>query len=78
MYESITLTFVSPQTTDIVLGENNGDLNYFENTDIYGAGVCAKDRKREPFDGIHAGLQALAADFDNDGMLRPRLSIDML
>ena len=66
---------------DIVLGENQGDLNYFENTGTSTApAFVQRTGSANPFDGIYVGLRSAPAlaDFDNDGMLRPRLSIDML
>ena len=66
---------------DLVVGESYGLLNYMENTGTSTAPVfVARTGSANPFDGIAVGWYSAPAlgDFDNDGTLRPRPSIDML
>ena len=66
---------------DIVLGENHGDLNYFENTGTSTApAFVQRTGSANPFDGIdiHTRSAPALGDLDNDGTLRLRPSIDKL
>ena len=66
---------------DLVVGENEGTLKYMENIGTSTAPVfVARTGSANPFDGIevpHRSAPALG-DFDNDGTLGPRPSIDKL
>ena len=64
---------------DLVVGEWDGLLNYFENTGTSTAPVFVqRTGTANPFDGIDVGdkCQPALGDLDNDGTLRPRPSID--
>ena len=65
---------------DLVVGEWDGPLNYIENTGTSTApAFVQRTGSANPFDGINFGHSAPAlGDFDGDGMLRPRPSINML
>ena len=66
---------------DLVVGEETGSLNYIENTGTSTAPVFVqRTGSANPFDGIDLGDYSTPAlgDFDNDGTLRPRPSIDKL
>ena len=66
---------------DLVVGNNVGKLTYIENTGTSTVPVFVqRTGSANPCDGIDVGDYSTPAlaDFDNDGMLRPRLSIDML
>ena len=64
---------------DLVVGDGDGMFHYFENT---GTATAPKFEKKtggaNPFAGIDIGdnSRPVLADFDNDGTLRPRPSID--
>ena len=66
---------------DLVVGDYDGSLNYMENT---GTSMAPKFVQRtgsaNPLDDIDVGYRSAPAlgDFDNDGTLRPCLSIDKL
>ena len=66
---------------DLVVGENEGTLKYMENIGTSTAPVfVARTGSANQFDGIevpHRSAPALG-DFDNDGTLGPRPSIDKL
>ena len=62
-------------------GERYGTLIYIENTGTSTAPVFVRRTgSANPFAGIDVGTNSVPAlgDFDNDGTLRPRPSIDML
>ena len=64
---------------DLVVGTDNGQLNYFENTGTSTAPVFVQRiGSANPFAGIDVGWHSAPAfsDIDNDGTLRPRPSID--
>jgi len=64
---------------DLVVGEDSGDLIYIENTGTSTApAFVQRTGSANPFDGIDVGDISAPAlgDFDNDGTLRPRPSID--
>ena len=66
---------------DLVVGESDGVLTYIENTGTSTAPVFVQRiGSANPLNGIDVGgMSAPAfADLDNDGTLRPRLSIDKL
>ena len=66
---------------DVVVGEKDGKVNYFENTGTSTAPVFVqRTGSANPFDGIDVGRSGAPAlaDLDNDGTLGPRPSIDML
>ena len=68
---------------DLVVGEDDGLLNYMENTGTSTAPVfVARTGSANPFDGIDVSEDSESApalvDFDGDGTLRPRPSIDKL
>ena len=60
---------------DLVVGNDDGELNYYKNT---GTAFVLMEGDDNPFDGIDVGLHSAPAlgDLDNDGTLRPRPSID--
>ena len=63
---------------DLVVGTSGGSLSYIENTGTSTAPVfVARTGSANPFDGVDLGGYSKPAlgDFDNDGTLRPRLSI---
>ena len=58
---------------DLVVGDNDGELNYFENTGTSTAPVFVqRTGSANPFDGIDVKSRSSPAlgDFDNDGTLR--------
>ena len=64
---------------DVVVGEKDGKLNYFENTGTSTAPVFVqRTGSANLFDGFSIGGYSKPAlgDLDNDGTLRPRPSID--
>ena len=64
---------------DLVVGNQTGSLTYIENTGTTTAPVFVqRTGTANPFDGIDVGGYSTPAlaDFDNDGTLRPRPSID--
>ena len=65
---------------DLVVGEFYGELIYIENTGTSTAPVFVQGTgSSNPFDGINVGYSESApavADFDGDGTLGPRPSID--
>ena len=66
---------------DLVVGTDNGQLNYFENNGTSTAPVFVQRAgSANPLDGIDVGSSQAPAlgDLDNDGTLRPRPSIDKL
>ena len=66
---------------DLVVGAHDGELHYVENTGTSTAPVFVqRTGSANPFDGIDVGSYGAPAlgDLDNDGTLRPRLSIGML
>ena len=66
---------------DLVLGWGGGSLNYVENTGTSTApAFVQRTGGANPFDGIDVGERSAPAlaDFDGDGTLRPRPSIDLL
>ena len=66
---------------DLVVGTINGLLIYIENTGTSTAPVFVqRTGSKNPFAGIDVGdiSRPALADFDNDGTLRPRPSIDKL
>ena len=66
---------------DLVVGEWDGLLNYFENTGTSTAPVfVVRTGSANSFDGIDLSSNSapVLADLDNDGTLRPRPSIDKL
>ena len=66
---------------DLVVGNDDGELNYMENTGTATAPVFVqRTGSANPFDGIDVGSYSAPAlgDFDNDGTLRPRPSSDKL
>ena len=66
---------------DVVVGEKDGKLNYFENTGTSTAPVFVqRTGSANLFDGFSIGGYSKPAlgDLDNDGTLRPRPSIDKL
>ena len=66
---------------DLVVGDDGGKLNYFENTGTSTASAfVARTGSANPFDGIDVGYSSAPAlgDIDGDGTLRPRPSIDNL
>ena len=67
---------------DLVVGEASGDLlNYIENTGTSTAPVFVqRTGSKNPFAGIDVGdiSRPALADFDNDGTLRLRPSIERL
>ena len=61
------------------MGNQKWELNYIENTGTSTAPVFVqRTGSANPFDGIDLGDYSTPAlgDFDNDGTLRPRPSID--
>ncbi len=65
---------------DLVVGNYDGNLNYMENTGTSTApAFVLRPGSASPFDGIDVGsrIAPALADFDNDGTLRPRPSIDI-
>ena len=63
------------------MGHIQGVLNYIENTGTAAApAFVQRTVSANPFDGIDVGDYSTpaVADFDGDGTLRPRPSIDML
>ena len=61
------------------MGNANGALIYVENTGTSTAPVFVqRTGSANPFDGIAVGMYSTPAlgDLDNDGTLRPRLSIN--
>ena len=66
---------------DLVVGNLDGLLNYFENTGTSTAPRFVQKRgSLNPFDGVDVGSYSAPAlgDLDGDGTLRPRPSIDKL
>ena len=66
---------------DLVVGEDDGELIYVENTGTSTAPVFVqRTGSANPFDGIDVGSESApaVADFDGDGTLRPRPSIAKL
>ena len=66
---------------DLVVGNSDGELNYFENTGTSTAPVFVqRTGSANIFDGIDVGSSSkpALADLDDDGTLRPRPSIDKL
>ena len=64
---------------DLVVGNYGGNLTYVENTGTSTApAYVLRTGSANPFDGIDVGKDSTAAvaDFDGDGTLRPRPSID--
>ena len=65
---------------DLVVGDDYGNLTYFENTGTSTAPVfVARTGSANAFDGMYSvGSSSAPAlgDLDGDGTLRPRLSID--
>ena len=64
-----------------MLGAGDGSLTYIENIGTSTApAFVLRTGSANPFDGIFAGYSSTPAlgDFDGDGTLRPRPSIDML
>ena len=64
---------------DLVVGNETGSLIYIENTGTSTAPVFVqRTGSANPCDGIDVGDYSTPAlaDFDNDGTLRPRPSID--
>ena len=64
---------------DLVVGNEDGLLNYIENTGTSTApAFVQRAGSANPFDGIDVGSKSApaVADFDGDGTLRPRPSID--
>ena len=62
---------------DLVVGNNDGELNYYENT---GTAFVLMEGDDNPFNGIDVGSSSkpTLADLDNDGTLSPRPSIHEL
>ena len=61
------------------MGDKDGKLNYLENTGTSTAPVFVqRTGSANPFDGIDVGMISAptVTDFDGDGTLRPRPSID--
>ena len=66
---------------DLVVGEHYGELIYVENTGTSTAPVFVqRTGSANPFDGIDVGSNSAPAlaDFDGDGTLKPRPSINKL
>ena len=66
---------------DLVVGNYDGELIYIENTGTATApAFVQRTGGANPFDGIVFSSYSTPAlgDFDGDGTLRPRPSIDML
>ena len=66
---------------DLVVGEDSGVLHYMENTGTSTApAFVQRTGSANIFDDIDVGSSSRPAlgDLDNDGTLRPRLSIGML
>ena len=64
---------------DLVVGNGDGLLNYLENTGTSTAPVfVARTGSANPLDDFDVGDASAPAlgDLDNDGTLRPRLSIN--
>ena len=64
---------------DLVVGNDDGDLKYMENTGTSTAPVFVqRTGSANPFDGVDVVYKSVPAlgDFDGDGTLRPRPSID--
>ena len=64
---------------DLVVGNGDGLLNYFENNGTSTApAFVQRTGSANPFDGIYVGWASAPAlaDLDGDGTLRPRPSID--
>ena len=63
---------------DLVVGEWDGLLNYFENTGTSTApAFVQRTGGANPFDGIiGSGSAPALGDLDNDGTRKPRPSID--
>ena len=66
---------------DLVVGNGDGLLNYFENNGTSTAPVFVqRTGSANPLDGVDVGSDCAPAlgDLDGDGMLRPCPSIDKL
>ena len=76
----MTARFVSTAgDLDLLLGEKDGSIVYMENTGTSTAPVFVqRTGSANPFDGIDVGDYSAPAlaDFDGDGTLKPRPSIN--
>ena len=66
---------------DLVVGNEDGLLNYIENTGTSTApAFVQRTGTANPFDGIDVGYRSAPAlgDLDGDGTLRPRPPIDFV